>query len=135
MASYKQYTGTVCEHGHPAYYQVLEIRAWGHTEKRRRGPTCWCCRLSSSHAVEPAGRAASELMAKAHDVTRIPVEEVKTGYALVILSDDGLPPRQFNVEEVEWSFKQGEPAMLTLKSEPLADGKPWELSYPAGLRS
>ena len=41
MASYKQYTGTVCEHGHPEYYQVLEIRAWGHTEKRRRGPTCW----------------------------------------------------------------------------------------------
>jgi hypothetical protein len=39
--SYNDYTGESCEYGHPKYYQVLEIPAWGHHEERRRGPTCW----------------------------------------------------------------------------------------------
>jgi hypothetical protein len=41
MASYNQYTGTDCEYGHPEYYQVIVIKAWGHAEERHRGPTCW----------------------------------------------------------------------------------------------
>jgi hypothetical protein len=39
--SYEQYTGQNCAYGHPTYFQVVEIPAWEHHEKRRRGPSCW----------------------------------------------------------------------------------------------
>lgn len=41
MPMHEEYTGQNCDYGHPTYYQVLEIRALGHSQERRRGPTCW----------------------------------------------------------------------------------------------
>jgi hypothetical protein len=74
-------------------------------------------------------------MVKRHDVTQIPVGQVRPGMTLAIPSEGGLPPKAFQVEEVGWEHKKaaGEPAMMVLTSEPLAEtGKPWVLKYPLG---
>lgn len=74
-------------------------------------------------------------MVKRHEVTQIPVEQVKRGMTLAIPCEAGLSPRAFQVDEIGWEHKkaEGKPATFTLTSEPLPDtGQPWVVEYPIG---
>jgi hypothetical protein len=69
-------------------------------------------------------------MVQRMDVAEVPVEQIAEGMTLVV-EEDG-HSLQFNVEEKGFRHVQGGPLMFTLKSEPLTDGQPWILEYPAG---
>lgn len=69
-------------------------------------------------------------MVQRMDVARVPVEQVEPGMSLVV--EDGGHSVKFNVQERGFSHTPGQPARLTLTSEPLEDGKPWILEYPVG---
>ncbi|MGJ6126682.1 hypothetical protein QN239_29300 [Mycolicibacterium sp. Y3] len=64
------------------------------------------------------------------DVAEVPVEHIDNGMTLVV--EEGGHSLQFNVEERGARHRPGSPVIYTLKSEPLDDGKPWVLEYPAG---
>ena len=80
-------------------------------------------------------RPYAPCVAQRHEVTQIPVEQVKPGMTLAIPSESGLSPRAFQVDEVAWEHKkaEGKPPIFTLTSEPLPDtGQPWVVEYPIG---
>jgi len=69
-------------------------------------------------------------MATRMDVAEVRVENVRPGMSLAV--EEGGHLLQFNVEEVGFRLTQGEESWFTLKSEPLENGEPWVLEYPAG---
>jgi hypothetical protein len=71
-------------------------------------------------------------MAKVHDVMQIRVDQVQNGFTLVMPGEGGLPPTTFNVESVGFSHTPESGTVFTFKSEPLANGLPMVIQYPAG---
>lgn len=58
---------------------------------------------------------------KRHDVTQIPVEQVKAGFTLLMASTEGKPPWAIQVDNVALNYKADETPTVTITSSPHVD--------------
>jgi hypothetical protein len=65
-----------------------------------------------------------------YDVVPTPIEEVQTGWSLVI--KQGQHAVLFQVDKKKFSHNQAQETLFTLESEPLASGQPLRIQGPAG---
>jgi hypothetical protein len=65
-----------------------------------------------------------------YDVVPTPIEEVQTGWSLVIKHEGHTV--LFQVDKKRFSHNQAQGTLFTLESEPLASGQPLRIQGPAG---
>jgi hypothetical protein len=84
-----------------------------------------------SHIARSVARVTSANFDPAdYDVVPTPIEEVQTGWSLVIKHEGHAV--LFQVDKKKFSHNQAQGTLFTLESEPLASGQPLRIQGPAG---
>jgi hypothetical protein len=65
-----------------------------------------------------------------YDVTPTPIEDVQTGWSLLIKHEGHAV--LFQVEKKAYSYNGQQGAVWTLESEPVDGGEPWRIQGPPG---